>query len=420
MADQTRSDVALLYRRAGFGLRGRELDAVAAGGYGAAVDQLIAGLSAADAAGDAVTPPTFAPYQPKFRPPHAELTALQTWWMGRMAATSTPLREKLTLLWHGHFATAVSKVRDPKLMYLQNQVFRTAGAGHFGDLVKAVAKGGAMMIWLDTASDKASHPNENFARELMELFTLGIGNYTQDDVVAAARGFTGWAYDRHTDEWRQVARTHDGGAKTFLGATADFDGDAIIDRIVAQPTSARFVTAKLWSHLAYPVAPTDPVVHDLAPAFGRDLDLTGLLRAIFGHPAFLSDPSRTGLVKQPIEYLVGAARALGVAPTGLPAAARALAQVPFDPPSVGGWGQNGYWLDTATALARLGAAERLVRTADLSAIEAAAPSARADAAADLLGLDGWGSTTAAALSHTVGNPRLLTAMAVASPEYVEA
>src|SRR5581483_8729088 len=124
---------------------------------------------------------------------------------------------KLTLIWHGHFATAVSKVRDARLMYLQNQVLRTLGGGRVEDLALAVAKGGAMMVWLDTVSDKVGHPNENFARELMELFTLGIGQYTEADVAAGARAFTGWVYDRATDRWSVRPRQHDDGPKTFLG-----------------------------------------------------------------------------------------------------------------------------------------------------------------------------------------------------------
>ena len=455
MTDQTRSDIALLYRRAGFGIRPAELDTYTGAGYDAVVEGLLAGLgSAPDPTGDQVAVPTFAPYQrptstkgtpaalaetkARGRTQAMELAALQRWWMDRMIVTSTPLREKLTLFWHGHFATGAAKVGDPKLMYLQNQLFRTAGAGGFEALTQAVAKDGAMMIWLDTATDKKAHPNENFSREMMELFTLGIGNYSQADVTAAARAFTGWTYDRMT--YRYVFRPgqHDDGVKTYLGQTGDFNGENIVSIAVHQPASARFVLAKLWSHFAYPVTPADPVVSDLLGAYGSSLDITSALRGIFLHPAFRSATARTGLVKQPIEYLASAARTLGLnshlerlGPTSapapalapgagklsLPVLATALAQAPFNPPNVGGWGQNSYWLDAATAQIRLEAALALARRADLSAIEAAPLNGRAAAVAGVLGVDEWGPTTASALAAETDRPVQMVALALTAPEY---
>ena len=441
--DPVRSDIALLYRRAGFGLRGVELDALVPAGYEAAVEGLISGLTGPDPAGDAVAAPTFPDIQLPGKAASASerqavnaelragLMALQEWWMQRIVATSSPLREKLTLFWHGHFATGVSKVRDPKLMYLQNQLFRTRGSGSFEALTQAVAKDGAMMFWLDTETDKKAHPNENFARELMELFTIGIGNYTQDDVTAGARSFTGWAYSRRSYGYFFQAAQHDFGTKVFLDQSGDFDGTDIISILVGRPESARFVLAKLWSHFAYPVAPADPVVDDLMGAYGSGFDVAGSLRAIFLHPKFRSVEARTGLVKQPIEYVAGVARALGVGAgssrsdggAGRPILARlatALGQEPFNPPNVGGWGQNSYWLDTATAEVRLEAALLLARRADLSPIESAPLSQRPAAIADLLGLDGWGPTTAGALETQADRTEQLVALALVSPDYVVA
>ncbi len=427
----SRSDLALLYRRGGFGLGGDELDRLAGTSYGQAVDELLAGLTAPDTRADAVGAPTFTPYarvaadeqarKAQAKQLLAEVAALQKWWMGRMLVSSTPLREKLTLFWHGHFATAVSKVRDPKLMYLQNQLFRTVGAGSFETLTQAVAKDGAMMVWLDTVTDKRQHPNENFAREMMELFTLGIGNYSQGDVTAAARAFTGWTYDRF--EYRYTFRPgqHDFGSKTYLGQVGDWNGEDVIHIAVHQGPSARFVLAKLWSHFAYPISPNDPLVSDLLDAYGPALDLTAALRAVFLHPAFRSLTTRTGLVKQPIEYLVGAARILGLdADVARPAMATALGQALFDPPNVGGWGQNAYWLDTATAEIRLKVARYLAGKADLSMVESTPVGARVDLAAWLLGLDGWGATTARALDQVADTPVDLVGLALCSPEYVAA
>lgn len=442
--DPVRRDIAHLFRRAGFATSWPAVDAAVPAGYPAAVESVLGQLSAADPPGEALGAPAVAPTGRPAGPPgsaarRAQLheraqqqAALELWWAQRMVATSTPFREKLTLFWHGHFATGYSKVHDSSLMYQQNEVLRTMGGGSFEALTVAVAKGGAMMRWLDTATDKRSHPNENFARELMELFTLGIGNYTQQDVVSAARAFTGWVTDAATGDWHLQARQHDNGIKAFLGTSGDLGGEDVIHVAVTQPASARFVLAKLWSHFAYPVAPSDPVVGDLLAGYEPGLDITGALRAIFLHPAFVSDAARQGLVKQPIEYLVGAARALGLdaglhgpggpasgrRPTPLPTLSTSMAQTLFDPPNVGGWGQNAYWLDTATSLARLDAAALMVAAADLSALGPVPAAQRPAAVAELLGLEGWGAGTAAALNHAVADVAALTATALTSPEYV--
>src|ERR1700730_3558020 len=155
-----------------------------------------------------------------------------------MINTSTPLREKLTLLWHGHFATGFEKVRNAALMYRQNQLLRTRGAGNFEALTQAIAKDGAMMLWLDTQTDVAGHPNENFARELMELFTLGLGSYSEDDVKEGARCFTGWAFNRATGDYVFRPRLHDAATKTFLGQTGPWNGEDVVRMVSNHPASA--------------------------------------------------------------------------------------------------------------------------------------------------------------------------------------
>ena len=425
----SRARLAHLYRRAGFGGRPDELDAAVAAGYGATVDRLL-DRSRPDPAAAAITPPALtATYAPLSTDPSTAKTqarsladegrALGLWWLQRMAAASSPLPEKLALLWHGHFATSLQKVRFAKLMYDQNEIFRTMGAGSFASLTQAVAKDPAMLIWLDAATDKKSHPNENFARELMELFTLGIGNYTEEDVREAARCFTGWVFDRQTGSFVLQIRQHDHGLKTVLGRTSNLAGEDVIDLVTHSPVGARYIAAKLWSHLAYPVKPSDPLVTDIATGYTADLDLTALLRAIFLHPQFTSDTAATGLVKQPIEYVVGSLRALRL-PADQPVVLTLLeemGQVPFAPPSVGGWPQNAYWLSTAATLARLRFANLVAGRADLSAIADEARSQRADAAAHLLSVDTWSATTATALARVADNPWALTSLALVSPEY---
>ena len=378
-----RATVAHLLRRAGFGPTAAEVDAATAAGYDATVDALL-DFSGPDPA-DAAAPPTFTP---------VDTTA--EWWLTRMATTAHPLREKLTLYWHGHFATSIAKVRRADLMYAQNQTFRSLGSGGFEALTQAVAKDPAMMIWLDTRADRAGHPNENFARELMELFTLGIGTYTEADVREAARAFTGWPLER---------RQHDTGQKTFLGHTGNLTGEDIIHIVTTDQRGQAFVAARLWSHFAYPITPSDPVVRDL-----RSPDIAALLRAMFLHPQFVSPQARTGLVRQPIEWVVGSARALGVHPRRLTPVLTALGQVPFRPPNVAGWPQNGYWLSTATSLARFEFATALAKLAP-------SPPTTADAAAHLLSTT-WSDTTATALQDAAGDPKLLLALALVAPESV--
>jgi uncharacterized protein (DUF1800 family) len=450
--DPTRSNIAHLFRRAGFGARPDEVDRAVTAGYRATVESLLAGLTGPDPAGDVVAlpdlstaaPPGPAPADPAARQRSAarrravenqRYLALQRWWLDRMIATSTPLREKLTLIWHGHFATAFQKVHNADLMHRQNQLFRTLGGASFESLTQAVAKDPAMMLWLDTETSTAGHPNENFARELMELFTLGIGNYSEADVQEAARAFTGWSLVPGSFEFVVRPRRHDGGAKTFLGQSGNFDGTDIVRIVTHQPASAQFVVAKLWSHLAYPVATTDPIVASLAVAYAKNLNITSLLRSILMHPAFTSATAKQGLVKQPVEWVVGMARAFGLnadlkprsaAPAGPAGAARAptstiltlLAQEPFNPPNVGGWPQNAYWLNTATSLARLQAGLLLGQDLDLSWLTAVPVSQRPAAVANRLSIDGWGQTTTAALNHLANTPAALVALAVSAPEYV--
>jgi len=421
-----RSDIAHLGRRLGFGLRPSELDALAPGGYEAAVEDLLA-VSGPDAA-DANPAPAFSVPRVAGTSVEARQAAeadrrrqsveLVTWWLRRMVATSLPLVEKMVLLWHGHFATSIQKVREPLYMYDQNQILRSSGLGRFTDLTMAVAKDPAMLVWLDSNSNVKGHPNENFARELMELFTLGIGNYSEDDVKEAARCFTGWGLDRASDSFVFRPRQHDDGAKTLLGRTGDLSGEDAITLVTGLAASARFVVGRLWSHLAYPVATTDPVVDDLVGAYGHG-DVAALVKAIALHPRFRSADARNGLVKQPIEWMIGSLRALGLpADTRAGADLRSLGQTPFEPPSVGGWPQNAYWLSTASALARLRSATRLAGLADLSALTSTAEADRPAAVARLLGVDAWSAATASALSDAAANPKALVALALVSAEYV--
>jgi uncharacterized protein (DUF1800 family) len=435
--DDARSRIAHLYRRAAFGARPDELDAAVAAGYEATVDRLV-DLSAGDGAAAALPAPTFTPpavvappadeaarraaQQADQRANREEGRKLNQWWMDRMVLSTTPLRERLTLFWHDHFATSIQKVKEPELMYRQNEIFRSQGAGSFEALAQAVAKDPAMLVWLDANENRKGKPNENFARELLELFLLGIGNYSEADVKEGARAFTGWQFRRQTGDFALAANQHDAGAKTVFGQTGTFGGEDVIRMAVAQPASATYVVSKLWSGFARPVGANDPVVRQLTPAFAKDQDVGKLMRAIFLHPEFVAPAARTGLVKTPIEYVAGALRSLGlraaILGNNLPQTMESLGQQPFAPPSVGGWPPNGYWLTTSFALARLRIASTMAGKAKLDAITAVPQADRPAAVARLLSVDGWGPATSAGLAEVANDPKALLTVALVAPEYV--
>lgn len=304
--------------------------------------------------------------------------ALQRWWMFRMLNSRRQLLEKMTFFWHDHFATSAGVVRfvdgmDRPLMQLQNQTLREHALGNFKSMVEAVAADPAMIIWLNNFENVKGHPNENWARELFELFTMGEGNgYTEFDIQEAARAFTGWSLvrpRRNRDvgtaalSFQFFPRDHDEGPKTVLdrtfqeapGAAGIEDGLRVIDIIFEQPQVAEFITRKLWEYFVYP-APDDLVIQSLAQAF-RDsgYELKVLMRAIFEHPHFLSERAYRAKVKSPIELVSGAYRELGISnPDNLPRVIEylGLGQNLFFPPDVGGWTSDAGWINTGTILGR--------------------------------------------------------------------
>ncbi len=358
---------------------------------------------------------------------YQEFIALSTWWIDRMIVTDTPRREKLVLLLHEQFPTSYQKVGYADLMYRQNELFRTLGPGSFEELTLAVAQDPAMLIWLDTGTDHKAHPNENFARELMERFTMGVGNYTEEDVRQSARAFTGWTLDYTTGNFFFNVYDHDGGEKRFLGKTGRWQGQDIINIVTHTTASSKWVAARLWSWLAYPVTTEDPVVDDLAPGYEKDLNVTNLLTAILHHPDFVSRRALNGLVKQPVEYLVGTLRLLGLRTAAFSEGTlvyllAALGQQLFVPLNVGGWGQNQYWLSTSASNNQLSLAWNVAQYADLTEILDlnGNPAAQVDAVKKLLAIDVWSDRTYRALWKTAdnGSAQELLVMALVSPEYL--
>jgi len=281
--------------------------------------------------------------------------ALRMWWLGRMRAGGDGVREKLTLFWHGHFATSQTKVRFNHLMLGQNETLRRLGTGPFRELCAAMVRDPAMLVWLDGRQSQAKAPNENFAREVLELFTLGEGHYTEEDIREAARCFTGWTVRMENGEAFFAARRHDAGRKKLFGKSGDLGAEEAVDIICSQPSCPEFLAAKLWEFYAYP-RPEPGLVKSLAAHY-RENDLrTGeLLRMIFTHPEFYSPRARATQVKSPVQWMVQAARETGrqLLPPGmaLPLAAE-LGQNLFMPPSVKGWDGGTAWVNSATLIRR--------------------------------------------------------------------
>ncbi len=296
---------------------------------------------------------------------------LRAWWVREMLATPSPLTERMTLFWHNHFTSGQDKVQYPQQMALQNMLLRRNALGNFGELLHDVAKDPAMLQYLDGASNRKGKPNENFAREVMELFTLGEGHYSQRDVSEAARAYTGWSLDPDTQAYVWRSNQHDEGEKTVLGKTGPFDGDQVLDILLAQPETSTFVTTKLWREF---VSDT-PDPQSIAPIAARfrasRYDIKVALRGIFLSDAFWDDDHRGVLVKSPAEFVVGTLRAFDIGyENTAPFAAqiRTLGENLFYPPNVKGWPGGTTWINSSTLLARKQFVEQLFR-----ATEAAGP-----------------------------------------------
>jgi uncharacterized protein (DUF1800 family) len=421
---------ARMLRRAGFGATGPEVDAAVTRPWPAYVDAMLGADPDADPGAAATPMPSLAEPHPlgkgatqAARKQHnrelsEQQSALSDWWLRRMITVGQPVHEKLTLLWHNHFATSAQKVRSAAHMAAQNQKLRTLALGDFRSLAYAMLTDAAMLRWLDGLSNTAKAPNENLAREFIELFTLGHGNgYTEDDVRNGARALTGWVIgaDGRTS---MIPKRHDGSAKTLFGLTRDFDAAEFCDTVLSQPKSAEHVAGRLWQQLVSDDPPSPQALGRIVSAYGPGRDLQALTRAILTDEEFTG--SRATAVNTPIEWLVGVIRALQVPgqPKMFDATLRTLGQRPFYPPSVGGWPSGQAWLSTASAGARLRAATELAHAGDLSSIESAAAGDRIDAVGYLIGVGAWSDRTVDALEPLLHQPPLLVAAAVNTPEYL--
>ena len=289
---------------------------------------------------------------------------MRSWWLQEMATTPSPLTEKMVLFWHNHFVSSQQKVRQPQYLYRQNLLLREHALGNFGVFLQAIARDPAMVIYLDSASNRKDQPNENFAREVMELFTLGEGHYSERDIKEAARAFTGWSVHPDTGEFLFRRLVHDDGMKTVLGRSGNFDGAAVLDILLAQPQTAEFIVRKLWREFVSP-DPDAAEVRRIAGVF-RDsrYDIRTVLRALLTADAFYAPQHRAVLVKSPVDLVVGTLRQFqftthDVQPFALTVSQ--LGQNLFSPPNVKGWPGGEAWINSSTLLARKQFLDRLFR-----------------------------------------------------------
>jgi uncharacterized protein (DUF1800 family) len=425
---------ARLLRRVGFGVTGAQVDDVAKKNWSEHVDAALRADPETDPGAVSTPMPALADGHPpgkgasmqvrkEFRREQFGLmTGLSQWWVHRMVAVHEPVREKLTLLWHNHFATSAQKVLFPAQMAAQNQKLRSLSLGDFRTLAYAMLTDAAMLHWLDGDKNTTNANNENLAREFMELFALGHGNgYTEDDVRAGARALTGWVA-RPGAKTMLVAHRQDQSSKTLFGVTRNFDAGGFCDIVLAQPKSAEYVAGRLWRQLASDSPASPELLDRLVAAYGPARDLRALTRAILIDDEFVR--ARAAIVNTPVEWLVGVIRSLNVPmtkPGRLKLAddtLKALGQRPFYPPDVGGWPYGRAWMSTASADVRMRAATQLARAGDLSAVEDASGADRIDAVGYLIGIGAWSNRSAAALKPLVRKPVELVAAAVNAPEYL--
>jgi len=429
MADRSR--VIHLLRRATFGPTAAEIERAAGRSY----DEVVADLVAPSGADPGAAPlPAFRddPYlaaRPTTREARIQarrrareqVDELTVAWLRRLATAHHQLPEKMVFFWHGHWATSAQKVRSATLMRGQLTTFRDRGLGDFARLARAMVRDPALIVWLDGQRNTRRAPNENLARELMELFTLGIGAYGEADVRAAARALTGWRIDRSTGAAVFVPGRHSPGPKTVLGVTADLDAESLVDLLVRQPTHPAFLAGRLWRRFGSGEPVPDGTRDRMIAAYGADRDVGAMLTALLTDERF--EASRGQMVKQPVEWAVGAARQMGV-DLGVAARVRgglrAMGQVPLRPPSVGGWPSGAAWLTTSSLQARLRVAAVLAgaipeRTAAMLAD--GDTDTRLESLGRLLAVDAWTDRTRRTLAAAAARPQRLVTLALVSPEY---
>jgi uncharacterized protein (DUF1800 family) len=345
---------------------------------------------------------------------------MSLWWLERMTITDFPLEERMTWFWHGHWATSFAKVDEPIVMFDHVAKLRDHSLGDFNKMARIMVLDGALIFWLDGQRNTSASPNENLARELLELFTLGVNRYSEDDVKQAALALSGYTVKKSSGEVLRNSRRSFMGRTTILGKSAAFDAISLTDHLVAQDSCQRFIPERLW----YRFISTRhqlPMQSTIVDAFASR-SIKDTLQSLINDPGFI-DPAHSQ-VKSPLEWLIGSMRALTIRPTTfvrpdyLLNLLQQLGQRPFLPPNVGGWPADEAWLSSAAIQSKIQAAQLLAREGDLSPIEDVPIRGRVDALADLLGIPAWQEESRRVLQSARNSPQRLVTLALCSPEFL--
>ena len=425
--DLQRLEIARLFHRTGFGPKPGEFAAALSAGVASTRSKVLSPPSTVSF----VTPPALTDLGPRPAPNSPAVVdfsqqlryqnqLLFMWWLDEMVTSPHTLQEKMTWFWHGHWATSIGKVNYALPMFNQNVTMRKFALGNFKDFAKAMFSDGALQVWLDGQENTVKAPNENFSREMMELFTLGVNRYTETDVKELARAFTGYQVSRSSGVVTFNARRRDAAAVTVLGKTAVMSPEEVIDHLVSQENSALFIAERVWYRFVSSQEPL-PQNHPMVKAFANR-DLSALMNSLIESSAFSQE--KNSMVKSPIEWFVGLCRALAITPSQLPSPTKLynylemLSQVPFSPPNVGGWPADQAWLSSASAQFRVSFATSIIGQANLDELTAISLVKRPAYLADLLGVVEWSTRTSYAMRAVRDNPQKLLIIAACSPEYV--
>jgi len=423
-------EISRLFHRFGFGPRPGEYAKALTAGVAATRANLLT-VPAVDAGLSKVVEPEITDLGPRPKPNTKEIVPfaiamryqsqqMLVWWLDRMALADNGLTEKMTWFWHGHWATSIQKINYPLPMFKQNQTLRANALGNFATMTKAMINDGALQLWLDGQDNTVKAPNENLGRELMELFTLGVGRYTEDDVKSISRALTGYQVSRSNGMVTINQNRRDKNPVTLLGTSAVFTGDSLADFLVGRQDSAKFIAERLWYRFIS--STEDMPANFVAQSAFSNRDISAAVTAMAGDSAMRDE--KYAMVKSPVEWFIGACRALELTPSALKTPAQMinhlekLGQVPFSPPNVGGWPAAEAWLSSATAQYRIAFATWLVKQSDLRVLKSLTPAQRMLQSADWLGVAEWSPRTKAALRDAQADPAQFALLALCSPEYI--
>jgi uncharacterized protein (DUF1800 family) len=425
-----RLETSRLLHRFGFGPRPGEYAQALADGVAATRSKVLT-VPAVDAGAANVVEPEITDLGPRPKPNTKEVVPfaiamryqsqqMVMWWLDRMAVSDHGLTERMTWFWHGHWATSIQKLNYALPIFKQNKTLRANCLGNFATMTKAMINDGALQFWLDGQDNTLKAPNENLGRELMELFTLGVGRYTEDDVKNISRALTGYQVARSNGEVTINERRRDKNPVTLLGTTTVFTGDSLADFLVARDDSAQFVAERLWYRF---ISSTEdmPKSFSAKSAFASR-DISAAVAAMAVDNAMRDE--KYAMVKSPVEWFISACRALELTPSQLKTPAQLinyldkLGQVPFSPPNVGGWPAGEAWLSSATAQYRIAFATWLIKQSDLTVLKSMTPAQRVVKSADWLGVAEWSPRTKAALRDAQVDPAQFALLALCSPEYI--